>query len=111
MQQSQMIGCHIEEHVMFSSCHLAESGEQLWNVWHNAQEGIYDIHSTGPAPAEFEIIASARKTEQDAVGGEGADVDHLFDAPINLAHSITGYRHDQWIYDWGEPQFTIIQPL
>jgi hypothetical protein len=111
IQHSQIIGCHVEEHVMFSSCHLAESGEQVWNVWHDAQESIYDIQSTGPAPAEFETIVSAQKAEQDAAGGESAEVDHLFDAPLNLASSITGYRHDQWSYDWGEPQFTIIQPL
>jgi hypothetical protein len=96
---------------MFSSCHLAKNDQQLWNVWHDAREGIYDLHSTGAAPADFETIASAQKAEQDTAGGEEADVDHLFDAPINLAASITGYRHDQWSYDWGEPQFTIIKPV
>lgn len=107
----KMIGYHVEEHVMFSSCHLAENGNMLWNVWHDAQQGIYDIHSTGLAPAGFEAIIAAQKAEQDSASGDGADVDYMFDAPTNLAASITGFRHDQWSYDWGEPQFTIIEPV
>jgi hypothetical protein len=105
-----MVGCHVEEHVMFSSCHNAENGDFLWNVCHDAQEGIYDIHSTGATPVEFDAIVAQQRAEQDRAGGEAADVDHIFDAPIKLAAAITGYRHDRWSYDWGEPQFTVIEP-
>jgi len=107
----RMIGCHVEEHVMFSSCHLAEDGDQLWNVWHEGQQDIYDMNSTGIVPAEFQAIVAMQKAEQDSAGGDKADVDHMFDVPIKLAAAITGFRYDQWRYSWGEPQFTVIQKI
>jgi hypothetical protein len=108
---AKMLGCHVEEHVMFSSCHAAQAGEMVWNVWHDAQKGIYDIHSTGSVPKEFDGIAATQKEQQDAHGGSKSEVDYLIDAPIDLAAAITGYRYDRWRYTWGEPHFTIIEKL
>lgn len=83
----------------------------VWNVWHDAQKGIYDIHSTGAVPKEFDGIAAVQKEQQDAHGGSKGEVDYLIDAPIDLAAAITGYRYDRWRYAWGEPHFTIIEKL
>lgn len=94
---------------MFSSCHAAQDGKMLWNVWHDAQKGIYDIHSSGAVPREFDGIVASQKAEQDAHGGAKSDVDYVFDAPIDLAALFTGYRYDRWRYSWGEPQFTVIE--
>jgi hypothetical protein len=33
-------------------------------------------------------------SEQAAAGGKEPDVDHTFDIPVELALSLTGYRHD-----------------
>jgi hypothetical protein len=106
---ARMIGCHVEEHVMFSSCHEAGNGQMVWNVWHDSQKSIYDIHSSGAVPKEFDGIVATQKGEQDAHGGDKSSVDYLIDAPINLAASFTGYRYDRWRYNWGEPKFSVIE--
>ena len=94
---------------MFSSCHEAREGQILWNVWHDAQKGIYDIHSSGAVPTGFDSIVTTQKGEQDAHGGDKSAVDYLIDAPIDLAASFTGWRYDRWRYTWGEPKFTVIE--
>ena len=107
--RAEMIGFHIEEHVMFSSCHEASGGRMTWNVWHDAQKDIFDIGSFGSPPKEFGDIVAAQRAEQNAQGGAQSEVDYLIDAPSNLAVLLTGYRYDRWQYDWGEPSFTVIE--
>lgn len=108
----RLIGCQVEEHVMFTACHAAKDGRALWNVWHNFQEGgIYDLNSSGEVPKEFEIFAATRRAEQDAAGGDKSEVDYCSEVPLDLAMALTGYRHDRFRFDWGEPRFTVIEPL
>jgi hypothetical protein len=38
-----------------------------------------------------------------------SDVDYFFDIPVDLAAEQTGYCHDRWEFDWGEPRFAVLQ--
>jgi hypothetical protein len=95
---------------MFSSCFAAQNGIFTWNVSHDAQEGTYDVSSTGSVPHQLEEIVNSKVDAQTASGGADSDVDHLIDVPIDLAASFTGYRYDEFSYDWGNPEFSVIEP-
>ena len=95
---------------MFSACHAAKDGRTLWEVSHDFQNGgTYDLRSSGEVPKEFSAIAAARRAEQDANGGDDSEVDYCIDAPLDLAMELTGYRHDRFSFDWGEPRFTVVE--
>lgn len=106
---ARAIGCLIEENVMVSVCRSAKDGDSPWAVWHDAEKGIYDIQTSGEFPVEFEAIAANHCARQEAEGGENSSVDYCFDAPLELAAQWTGYRHDRYKFDWGEPRFTVIE--
>lgn len=106
-----VVSCQVEEHAMYSAAHCVTKGAHAWSVWHDGgQLGPYDLHVTGDPPPALDAIKRRLFAEQDARGGEAADVDFGFDMPIELALDVTGYRHDQTRFPWGEPTFTIIEP-
>jgi hypothetical protein len=89
-----VIACEVEEHVMFSAATCYRDGAVVWHVEHTGENGDpYDISTKGTLPEQFTAIYAALKKEQDA--DDEGDVDYIFDAPINLAQSITSFRHDQ----------------
>lgn len=99
-----VLGCQVEEHVMSSGSCLYENGTRMWNVVHDAEKGLYDLQIDGNPPESFSF--SEFQEAQDKAGGQLAEVDHMFDAPVELARLICGYRHDRWKFDWGQPSFT-----
>jgi hypothetical protein len=88
-----VLGCQVEEHVMVSASFLYKNGTRMWKVLHEAEKGLYDLQIDGVPPESFSI--SEFRQRQDAAGGEVAGVDYIFDAPLELARRICGYRHDQ----------------
>jgi hypothetical protein len=92
-----VLGCQAEEHVMVSAAFLWEDGQRRWNVIHESEKGIYDLAVSGAAPAQFETIKVRVIAEQDAEGGEQSDVDCVYEAPIDLAAEICGFRHEQLV--------------
>ncbi|HKV25087.1 MAG TPA: hypothetical protein VJN93_10900 [Candidatus Acidoferrum sp.] len=93
----EVVGCFVEEHVMFSSAACWKDGQQVWRVFHNGgDEGAEHLETSGRLPAEFESIRKqqfAKQQEENAAGDE-LGVDHVFEIPLNLAKSLTGFRHD-----------------
>jgi hypothetical protein len=110
-QGTRVIRCQVNEYEMLSTVSCYAEGERLWSLTHNSQLGRYHISPTGVAPASVHEIIARLTTEQDANGGEKADVDFLFDAPIELAAELTGFRHDESDFDWGEADFMEVRPL
>ncbi len=49
----------------------------------------------GTLPQQYDPIRKQHVTEQDEAGGESADVDAIFDVPVELARALTGFRYDQ----------------
>ena len=47
---------------------------------------------------------------QKALARVKADVDFVFDVPVQLAAELCGYQHDRWKFDWGEPVFSRLEP-
>jgi hypothetical protein len=103
---SVILGCQIEEHVMFSTAFLYENGVRKWGVTHASEKGIYNIEIDGNPPEFFTTLQAQTIAAQDAEDGKKAEVDLIFDIPLALAERVCGFRHDKGNFEWGEPKFT-----
>ncbi len=97
------IACSIEEHVMYSSVEYLSSGSSEWSVVHDAQVGMYNLEDSGTLPESFEPLKNRIKSDQDAEGGEKADVDLIFEIPLLLALELTGFKHDEICESLAQP--------
>jgi hypothetical protein len=107
----QVLGCQIEEGTMASDAFFYDHGHRVWNVTHQSERGIYDLAIEGAPPEFFGALRERLIEQQDKEGGEAADVDFIFDIPIQLAAEICLYRHDNAYFDWGEPNFTRLRAV
>ena len=89
------VACSVEEHVMYSSAEYWCSGSKKWSAAHDAQQGMYNLETSGALPNLFESLKIRVSKDQDAEGGEKADVDLIFDIPLLLASELTGFKHDE----------------
>lgn len=93
----EAIACFVEERVMTSGATAWKDGKTTWMVSHHPErkKGLYDLAIAGEVPSALDSIATKLRAEQDAAGGEASEVDYIFDAPLELAESIVGYRHNK----------------
>ncbi|MCV3764956.1 hypothetical protein [Rhizobium sp. TRM95796] len=108
---ARVIRCQVNENEMTSAVTCYAEGELLWSLTHNSELGFYHIAPAGAAPSFVHEIIARLTAEQDANGGEKSDVDFLFEAPIELAAELTGFRHDESEFDWGEANFVEVRPI
>ena len=87
----EVIACFVEEHVMVSRAAAWKSGEQIWCVTHDAQQGDGHLDVQGEPPAGFVAIRDRLTTQQEEDGG----ADYIFNIPVDLAKEITGYSHEE----------------
>lgn len=91
-----VIACFIEEHVMYSAAVEWKDGVKIWTVTHPSPRN--DTVTTGQLPPQYETISQALIKKQKTLG----NCDYLFDLPVELAESITGFRHDRAKIEFGE---------
>ena len=75
---------------MYSSATSWQRGRRLWSVEHDAQKALEDLDVQGDPPQEFAAIRDelfAKQTDESC--------DYIFDIPVELARTVTGYRHDR----------------
>jgi hypothetical protein len=97
-QAGEVVGCFVEDHVMFSSASAWKNGQKLWHVAHNGEEDrVLHLETSGDLPAEFESIRKRvfAKQEQEAAENDDLKVDHVYELPAELAKKLTGFRHDE----------------
>ena len=104
----EAIFCCVEEHVMFSQATGWRDGQRIWSVYHESDKGIEHLYEGGELPAEFEAIKS-RLTNLQKTAKDRDIVDYIFDIPIELAKSITGFCHDRDIQGQDKP-FEVLIP-
>jgi hypothetical protein len=100
----RIIACQVHEGIMFSAAYGYERGNRVWDLAHNAQQGIYDLSVSGSPPLSYESIRQRLTRKQEATAGSG--VDYIFDIPVEVAAAICKYRYGQLKFEWGRPQFT-----
>ena len=103
------ISCQLHEGVMVSIAHGAQDGVEQWSVTHDAQAGLHDLTVEGIAPPALIEIKNRLFAEQQLEDGDKAEVDFIFDIPIDLAERITGFRHDLWEVDGERLTWTTIE--
>jgi hypothetical protein len=91
----KVVSCQIEEHLMFSSATFYSDGAESWRVVHDAQEGMFNLSTSGQLPSEFAGIYTSLKDKQEEAGGIEANVDYIHDVPVTLAQVVTSFRHDE----------------
>ena len=87
-----MLACGLDDHAMVSQAVLWRDGVEVWSVSHVGSEGGRERTLEGAPPpllAELTARSAARYAEQP----EGTDF--AFDVPIDLAASLTAFRHDE----------------
>ena len=92
-QDAEAVAVLVEEHAMFSSAVQWKNGGKIWEVWHDAQEDLYHLETTGTLPDFFPEIREAQRALQQNAGE--VPVDHIFDIPLATAQRLTGFRHDE----------------
>ena len=104
----EVVMCFVEEHVMCSFAACWRDGRRVWSVYHDAQSGMESLDIQGEPPAAFIAIRDRLHAQQAAAGGKKAGVDYIFDIPVELAHSLTGYRHDHDIPGMPKDAFEVL---
>jgi hypothetical protein len=113
MLQKLSAGCEIvtgdvEEHVMVSVATGWMDGQKLWSVVHDGQRDMQHLDAQGDMPVAFANIRDGLRSEQQEAGGSKSDVDYIFDVPVELARTLTGYRHDTRISGADDRHFEIL---
>ena len=100
----------VEEHVMYSTLAEWENGQELWAVVHDAQEGTMDLQVRGSPPHPYGSIRDRLVAEQKAES-EPAEVDYIFDIPVELGKELTGFRHDERLPGVTKEEFEVLEPV
>jgi hypothetical protein len=100
----RIIACQVHEGIMFSAAYGYERSNRMWELAHDAQQGIDDLSVSGSPPPSFESIRRRLTQRQETTFG-GA-VDYIFDIPVEVAAAICGYRYGRLKFEWGTPQFS-----
>jgi len=93
-EQGAVLGCQVDEVLMDSAAFFYEGGQCVWSVTHESDDSVYQLSVEGQPPAQLAEIHARLKAEQDEAGGEEAELDALFDVPVELAEHLCAYRHD-----------------
>ena len=91
----EVVTCGVEEHVMVSEATLWRAGQCVWRVSHDGAQGVENLHVEGELPPAFASIRDRLFCEQQAPASSQFPADYIFDIPVELAKSLTGYRHDE----------------
>lgn len=90
----EVVACNVEEHVMFSSSECWKDGQRLWRAEHQGDADILGLQAVGELPAAFAAVEQEYRSKQ-ALEGKDAEVDYIFEIPLALARSISGFKHDE----------------
>jgi hypothetical protein len=95
-----------EEHVMCSFSCAWQHGQRVWWTMHDAQAGIAHLEVEGQMPSGFEQIRDHLLSQQDAEGGSEADVDYVYDIPLDTAKLVSGFS---WSETEPEDGFVVLR--
>jgi len=94
-QGAEVAACALEEHVMASGASGYRDGEERWSIMHDSERGLSHLNISGDPPKAAGAIHKRAEAKQAAEGGDDAEVDYLFEVPVEVAAKMTGFRHDR----------------
>ena len=92
---TELIHCMVIENMMSSYVSSWQNGREVWSVVHYGDQDIEHLEAKGNLPANYQQILDRALTRQAESGGKQSMVDYIFEVPVELAESVTGYRHDK----------------
>ncbi len=87
--------CSVEEHCMDCAATLWRDGVRLWHLHHDGSDNSKGLDMEGDLPPCFAPIRDEMEREQLAAGGDKARVDMIFEIPLRVAQTLTGFMHDE----------------
>jgi hypothetical protein len=90
----EVVAASVEEHVMASRAEAWRDGRRTWSLSHDSGQGIEHLEEAGSLPEAYAAIKARALQEQKRKGAAG-EVDFIFDVPLSLAKSFTGFKHDE----------------
>jgi hypothetical protein len=102
---ASLIACYVNETVMHSYTCAWINGVEQWSVFHDPEQGIDHLETSGTLPPELWPIRDRLLAEQE---GED-DCDHVFDIPVELFVALGGLRYDQDIPGAGPEPWEILE--
>ena len=90
-QTASLVACYANETVMNSYACAWANGVERWSVFHDAQQGTKYLEVTGTLPDELQPIRERLFAQQEG----RADVDYVFDVPVELFAALGGIRYDR----------------
>lgn len=106
---AEAVACQVEEHVMCSESCLWRDGQQVWRIVHDAEAGITHLEAEGDCPAVFPEVRDQLAAEQEADSGEKSSVDYYFNIPVDVAHVVGGYHHEEMGLE--DTVFELLEPV
>lgn len=102
---ASLVACYANETVMNSYACGWANGVERWSVFHDAQQALEHLETSGTLPPEFNAIRDRLFAEQK--GDDGADF--IFDIPVELFAALGGIRYDQDIPGAGPDPWEILE--
>lgn len=102
----EVVAASAEEHVMASLAEGWKDGQRLWRLAHESEQGLRHLEESGALPKLFGDIREKAFRQQESDGADGG-VDYIFDVPLLVAQSLTGFKHDEGT----DLRFEILEPI
>lgn len=100
-----LVVCGVNETVMESFAEGWTDGVRNWSVWHDAQQGLEHLETTGDVPAAFGPIRDRLLAQ----ASEHPGPDWLFDVPVELFVALGGVRYDAEFPSESETPWQVLQ--
>lgn len=102
-----LLACYANETVM--DCYVSSwtNGLEQWSVWHDAQQGLTHLETSGDVPDQFTPIRNRLFAEQNGV----TDTDYIFDIPIELFVTLGGVRYNEDIPGAGPKPWQVLAQI
>ena len=103
-RNGSLIACYANETVMSSLASSWVNGVEHWSVFHDPEQGIKHLETTGDLPDQLLPIKERLFAKQDQL----KDTDYVFDIPIELFAALDGIRYDQDIEGAGPEPWQVL---
>lgn len=103
-RDASLIACYVNETDMNSYASSWVNGVEQWSVFHDAQQSIKHLETTGDPPDQLVSIKERLFAEQ----GYVEDTDYVFDIPIELFAALGGIRYDHDIEGAGPEPWQVL---
>ena len=103
-KSGSLVACYANETVMNSYACAWEDGVERWSVFHDAQQGLKHLETTGVLPDEMRPIRDRLVAQQEG----SVDADLVFDIPVELFVAMGGIRYDHDIPGAGPEPWEIL---